>query len=324
MEASAVLPVVLAGVIAFGIFLYAILDGFSLGVGILFPFVRAGGDRATLMATVGPVWDGNQTWVVLGGATLFGAFPAAFGELLSAFYLPLIVMLLALVFRGAAFEFRGKAADPRPWDTAFALGSAVAAACQGWMLGSFMLGPGAAVTPAFGLFAAGAVVCAYGLLGCCWLVLKTSGALNRRARRRGRRLLAGAVVGVAGVSVWTPLAEPVVAQRWLTWPTPALLALVAVAAVVAALALERALRRGPDPAPFLLCVALYLLILAGLSLSVWPYIVPWRATVWEAASPPATQLFLLVGVAVILPLVLVYTAHAYYVFRGKVSEGEGH
>lgn len=324
MEASTALPLIWAGVIAFGVTLYVLLDGFSLGVGILFPFADEGHDRATLMATVVPVWDGNQTWLVLGGASLFAAFPSAFNTLLSAFYLPLIVMLLALVFRGAAFEFRGKAADPLPWDWAFALGSVVAAFCQGWVLGRYILGPGRADVIGFAAFTGAAVVCAYALLGCCWLVLKTRADLNGLARAWGRRLLGAVLVGIAGVSAWTPLAEPAIADRWFAWPNTFLLAPVPVLTIALAVTLYNSLLRGSDHGPFFLCLGLYLLTLSGLAISLWPYIVPRTVTVWQATSPPDTQLFLLYGVAIILPLVLVYTAHAYYVFRGKVTEGEGY
>jgi cytochrome d ubiquinol oxidase subunit II len=305
-----------------------LLDGFSLGVGILFPFAADDEHRSVLMNSVAPVWDGNQTWLVFGGALLFGAFPAAFNQLLSALYLPLILMLVALVFRGTSFEFRAEATDKRPWNWAFALGSALAAFCQGWVLGTYVLGigkPGSLASSYFFPLLAGlAVPCAYTLLGCCWLIIKTDGAWNRAARHWSRRLLPVMAAFVALVSLWTPLAEQAIAQRWFSWPNLLFLSPVPVLTAALGVSLYRALMSRNDHAPFVLCVALYLLTLSGLAISLWPYIVPRTVTLWQAASPPETQIFLLAGVAVILPVVLIYTAHAYYVFRGKVSAGHGY
>lgn len=327
MELAVILPLVCAAIVAFAVTLYVVLDGFSLGVGILFPFAADDEHRSVLMNSVVPVWDGNQTWLVLGGTALFATFPAAFSQLLSALYLPLIFMLVALVFRGASFEFRAEAVNKRPWDWAFALGSTLAAFCQGWVLGSYVLGLGDSESPmsryVFPLFTGLAVPCAYALLGCCWLLIKTEGPWNRSARQWGLRLLPVLLFAVAVVSLWTPLAEAAIARRWFSWPNLLFLAPVPVFSATLALLLYRALRRANDHAPFVLCVGLFLLTLSGLAISLWPYIVPRAVTVWEAAAPPATQLFLLAGVAVILPVVLVYTAHAYYVFRGKVTAEQG-
>lgn len=327
MDPAIVLPLIWAGIIAIGVSLYVLLDGFSLGVGILYPFAADEAHRDVLMNSVAPVWDGNQTWLVLGGTALFAAFPAAFNQLLSALYLPLMFMLVALVFRGASFEFRAESADKRPWDWAFALGSILAAFCQGWVLGAYVLGIGYSGSPnqyLFPLFTGLAVPCAYAMLGCCWLLIKTDGRWHRSARHWARRLLPVLFLAVGLVSLWTPLAEPAIARRWFSWPNMLFLAPVPVFTAALCLSLYRALRSASDHAPFLLCIGLYLLTLSGLAISLWPYIVPRTVTLWQAASPPDTQLFLLAGVAVILPVVLVYTAHAYYVFRGKVSAGQGY
>jgi len=323
------LPLIWAGVIAFGVTLYVLLDGFSLGVGILFPFVGAHEDRTLAMNSVAPVWDGNQTWLVLGGAALFAAFPPAFNFLLGALYLPLMVMLVALIFRGAAFEFRYKAADSHGWDRAFAAGSTIAAFCQGMVLGTYVTGfdivaghhGGGAfawLTP-FSLFTGLAVVGAYGLLGACWLVVKTEGPLQLRARELALRLLWVALFSIAVVSIWTPFVEPAIAERWFAWPNLFLLAPVPLLTAVCAIGLYLSLRRGGEVAPFAFTAALFLLTLAGLAISLWPWIVPRTMTVWEAAAAPKSQLFVLVGVAIIVPLILIYTAHAYWVFRGKVD-----
>lgn len=328
------LPLIWAGIIAFGVTMYVLLDGFSLGIGILFPFVKGADERDLMMGSVAPVWDGNQTWLVLGGTSLFAAFPEAFGLLLSILYLPLIVMVIALVFRGVAFEFRFKAEWHeiwrRIWDLSFIVGCLVAAVCQGMVLGAYVTGfslqgreyTGGAMgwlTP-FSLMTGVAVACGYALLGACWLLIKTEGHLQVWARRAAVRLLFVMLGFIALVSLWTPLADAAIAERWFSWPNLLYLSPVPVLTAAVALALYHTLRQGHEYAPFLLCVVLYVLALTGLAISLWPYIVPRSLTIWEVASPPKSQLFILVGVAIIIPLVLLYTAHAYYVFRGKVSE----
>ncbi len=323
------LALILAGVIAFAVTLYVLLDGFSLGIGILFPFAPAPGDRDVMMTSVAPVWDGNQTWLVLGGTCLFAAFPLAFGLLLSVFYTPLIIMLIALVFRGVSFEFRFKSSRPRAWDIAFSAGSMLAAGCQGLVLGAYVQGialhNGVYVgglfdwLSAFSGMTAAAVICAYALLGCCWLIIKTEGALQEWARRTALTLWWVILSFIVVVSVWTPLSEPAIAARWFTWPGFLFLAPIPLMTAALALALRKTLRDGRIYWPFLLCVALYLLTLGGLAISLWPYIVPRQLDVWQAAAPPESQLFILVGIAVIIPFVLAYSAHSYYVFRGKVK-----
>jgi cytochrome d ubiquinol oxidase subunit II len=324
------LPVVWAGIIAFAVAMYVLLDGFDLGLGILAPLADPN-DRARIMATVAPVWDGNETWLVLGGGGLLAAFPVAYATILPAVYLPIILMLIALVLRGVAFEFHGKAhgRDRRIWDLAFAGGSLVAALMQGFVLGRFVegfdaaAGPFAWITP-FSLMTALGLVAGYALLGACWLVLKTDGHLQAWARGWAMRLVF-IVLGFVGlVSLWTPLAQPAIAERWFAWPRILFLSPVPLLTVIGGALLWQSLRRGREAAPFLLTIAIFLLAYLGLGISLWPYAVPRAITIWEAASSPSSLTFLLVGVAILIPIILAYTAHAYWVFRGKVAAGEGY
>jgi cytochrome d ubiquinol oxidase subunit II len=324
------LPVIWAVIIAAAVFMYVLLDGFDLGVGILFPFARDDADRDVMMNSVAPVWDGNETWLVLGGGGLLGTFPIAYAVLLEAFYLPLIVMLLALVYRGVAFEFRFKSRRNRHWwDRSFAWGSTVATFAQGVVLGTFIQG----VEVVDGRYAAGAMewlspfslacgaalVAGYALLGAAWLVLKTAGELQAWSRRRLRPLLVAVLLGIAMVSLWTPLIDARIMARWFTLPNLLYLSPVPLVVGLGGLALWRAAAGRSDTAPFLLAIGLFALAYAGLGISLWPYIVPPEITIWEAASPPASQGFMLVGVVVLLPLILGYTAWSYWVFRGKVT-----
>lgn len=325
------LPLLWMLILLGAITLYVLLDGFSLGIGILFPFARRDEHRGLMMSTVTPVWDGNQTWLVGGGAALFAAFPQAFNLLLSAFYLPLSAMLIALVFRGCAFEFRFKAERTLPWTVAFAAGSFVAAFSQGLVLGTYVQGfefDGTRLVvdrwhflSPFSLMTGCGVVIAYALLGACWLVYKTEGALRDWARRTARHLLPVVLVGIALVSLWTPYLVPQIRELWFDWPNFLLMSPIPLWLGVLLAALARLLRDGdewPDLLPFLTCIALYLVTLLGLAVSLWPYVVPRQLTFWQAAAPEGSLMFVLVGVLLIVPVILAYTAHAYYVFRGKV------
>ena len=323
------LPLIWALVIAFSVAMYVVLDGFDLGIGILFPFVPNDRDRDRMMASVAPVWDGNETWLVLGGASLFGAFPQAYAQLLPAFYLPLALFLFALIFRGISFEFRARSERSRPlWNAAFACGSTIAAFSQGLILGAFVEGAGAsteASTPfswlsPFSVMVGLGLVCGYALLGATWLILKTEGLLQAWCDHVAKRLLIGVLVFIGIVSLWTPFAEPEIAARWFSWPRIAYLSPVPILTGVLALALWRALAAGRERAPFLYSIALILLAYIGLGVSLWPYAVPREMTIWQAAAGPMTQGFLLIGVAVMIPLILAYTAYTYRVFRGKVRE----
>ncbi|HUE92154.1 cytochrome d ubiquinol oxidase subunit II [Pseudomonas sp.] len=330
------LSLIWAVIIAFGVMMYVVMDGFDLGIGILFPFVKSEGERDVMMNTVAPVWDGNETWLVLGGAALFGAFPLAYAVVLSALYLPLIFMLLGLIFRGVAFEFRfkAKAAKRHLWDKAFIGGSLTATFFQGVALGAYIDGfevvdrvfVGGALdwlTP-FSLFCGLALVAAYALLGCTWLIMKTAGRLQQQMHDMARPLVL-VVLAVTGiVSLWTPLAHAEIAERWFSLPNIFWLIPVPLLVLLCTWALLRAVASNAHYSPFLLTLALIFLGYSGLGISLWPNIIPPSISIWEAAAPPQSQGFILVGAVFIIPVILMYTAWSYYVFRGKVTEEDGY
>ncbi|CAN1604722.1 cytochrome d ubiquinol oxidase subunit II [Pseudomonas mediterranea] len=330
------LPLIWAVVIIFGIMMYVIMDGFDLGIGILFPFIKGERDRDVMMNTVAPVWDGNETWLVLGGAGLFGAFPLAYSVVLSALYLPLILMLIGLIFRGVAFEFRFKArAEKRHlWGKAFIGGSLTATFFQGVALGAFIDGfqvvnrqfAGGSLdwfTP-FTMFCGLALIAAYALLGCTWLIMKTEGKLQEQMHDLARPLafVVLAVIGI--VSLWTPLAHADIAARWFTLPNLFWFLPVPILVLVTMYGLFRAVARNAHYTPFILTLVLIFLGYSGLGISLWPNIVPPSISIWDAASPPQSQGFMLVGTLFIIPLILVYTFWSYYVFRGKVTHDDGY
>lgn len=329
------LPLIWGGLIAFGVFMYVFMDGFDLGIGILFQSVPTEQDRDVMMNAVAPVWDGNETWMVLGGAGLLAAFPLAYSVVLSALYLPLIVMLIALIFRGVAFEFRSKSRDHKFfWDQAFNSGSFVATFAQGVVLGAFIQGFPVAerqfvgtafdwLTP-FAIFCGVALTAGYALLGATWLILKTSGALQDWARRTALWLLLAVAVCVGMVSFWTPFLHTGIADRWFSWPNIAWLAPVPLLTAAVIYGLARAIRSGRELAPFLLTILLFLLNFGGLGISLWPHVVPPEITLWQAASPPETQAFALIGMVVLVPVILAYTVYTYYVFRGKARWEDGY
>jgi len=318
-------------VIAFAIFMYVLLDGFVLGTGILFSLVPRDEDRDTMMTSVAPIWDGNETWLVLGAGGLFAMFPLAYSIVLPALYLPFIVMLLGLVFRGVAFEFRFKARTNRKvWDRAFQWGSIVATFAQGVVLGAFVQGfeldgtryVGGVLgwlTP-FGLVTGVALVAGYALLGSTWLIMKAPGDLEEWARRASRYLLLLVLALIAVISIWVPFLENVVFQRWFSLPNFYFLSQVPLATLITGLLLWRYTgRRKRHVPPFVLTLVLFALGYAGLAISLWPNIVPHSIPYWEAAATRSSQEFLLVGVLITLPAVLFYTGYSYYVFRGKVT-----
>ena len=323
-------------ILGVGVFLYVLLDGFDLGVGILYQFAPDTNTRNLMMASVAPVWDGNETWLILGTVGLMAAFPLAFAIIIPAVYFPVLLMLLALVFRGVAFEFRFRDAPHRTfWDHGFGAGSLLATFAQGVVLGAFIQGfqtDGRTFTGGsldcftwFSLVTGLSLVAGYALLGAGWLVLKTEGELQQRARRWGRLAFAGVLVGVAVVSIWTPLVEPDIRARWFGWPNIALLAPVPVVTALVAWATWRSLWHPESLAgPFAGSVALFALSYLGIGISMWPMIVPYRLTLWQAASDPSTQAFLLVGTLVLLPVILMYTGWSYWVFRGKVRADIGY
>jgi len=329
------LALVWAFLIAFAVLAYVVLDGFDLGVGILFPAFPRPAERNLLTATIAPVWDGNETWLILGGGGLFAAFPLAYAILMPAFYAPLIIMLLGLVFRGVAFEFRHRSTGWATWwDRGFWLGSTLAAFCQGLALGTWIQGVDVAgrayaggwfdwLTP-FSVATGVALVCGYALLGCGWLILKTTGEVQERAFRLAKPFFAVLVVGIVGVSIWSPFHHPSIAARWFSWPNIALLSPVPLLVAAFAWRAWRGLERREERSPFLCALGLFTLSFAGLGVSFYPVIVPFAVTIREAAAPPSSLAFLLVGASILLPIILAYTAYAYWVFRGKTDAAEGY
>ena len=328
-------PVVLALVLGAAVALYVLLDGFDLGIGILFPLYRDEAQRDQVMNSVAPFWDGNETWLVFGGVTLWAAFPKAFAIIMPSVYIPVLVLLLALIFRGVAFEFRWVAKPRhRVWDASFAAGSTLAAFAQGLILGAileeipvsdgqFAGAPFWWLSP-FSVLCGLALVAGYALLGATWLMLRTQGGVEARARRLGPKLLAGLLAFIAIVSVWTPLQFPRIAQRWFSVPDIFWLAPVPLATAILAWLCWRGMRRGRTVLPFVSAVSLFLLAFAGLAVSNAPYLVPPSLTLWQAASAPGTQMFYLVGAAILLPMILGYTALVFWLFRGRLAAGEGY
>lgn len=327
------LTVIWAFIIAFGIFGYVVMDGFDLGIGILFPGFAVGEERDQAMNSIAPVWDGNETWLVLGGGGLLAAFPLAYAIILPATYPLVIAMLLGLVFRGVAFEFRWRDPGHRAfWDLAFSGGSLVAALSQGMILGAILQGievDGRAyagswwdwLTP-YTLLTGLGVVAGYALLGATWLVWKTEGSAQNHAYRLSIRAGIATLVLMAAVSLYTPLLEGQYWERWFTMPNVLFAAQVPLLTAIVAFLLFRSLVKRREVAPFFLALALFLLGTAGLGISIWPYVVPSAVTIWEAAAPERSQVFMLIGVLITMPLIIGYTGWAYWVFRGKVgSEG---
>ncbi len=330
------LTIAWAAIIVFGIMMYIVMDGFDLGIGILYPCFPDRHERDAIMNTVAPVWDGNETWLVLGGAGLLAAFPLAYSVILSALYLPLIFMLVGLVFRGVAFEFRFKALEHERhlWDKAFIGGSVAAAFFQGVVLGAYIQGipvtgrtytggPLDWISP-FALFCGAGLLVAYALLGGTWLIMKTEGALQERARRIARVLVWALLAAIAAISIWTPLTDARIAARWFSFPNLLWLSPVPLLVALCAWRLLRALAAGKEKAPFLYTLALVFLGYAGLAISVWPHVVPPDISLWQAAAPAQSQGFALVGALVTVPVILGYTVWSYRVFRGKVRVGEGY
>jgi cytochrome d ubiquinol oxidase subunit II len=334
-ELSYTLPVVWALIIGAAVAMYVVLDGFDLGIGILFPFYKKEAERDLIMNSVAPFWDGNETWLVLGGVGLWVAFPKAYAVILPAVYLPVIIMLLALIFRGVAFEFRWVAKPKqRKWDIAFASGSTVAAFAQGVVLGALLQEirvengqfAGSAIdwlTP-FSLMCGIGLVVGYALLGATWLMMKTSGEVERRARRFGVPLLFLLLGFIVLVSIWTPLEIPRIAERWFSIPNFYLLSQVPLATLLLAWLCWRGIRRGNEILPFASAVGLFLLAFIGLVVSNAPYLVPPSITLWDAAAHPSSQVFFLIGAAILLPMILGYTVFVFWLFRGKLQPGEGY
>lgn len=324
-----------AGIIAFAVMTYVILDGFDLGVGILFPFAEGEREKSTMMNSIAPIWDGNETWLVMGGGGLFAVFPLAYAVIMPALYMPIILMLLALIFRGVAFEYRWRTKRWKPvWDVAFSGGSIVAAFMQGIALGAFVQGIEVAdrayaggwwdwLSP-FSTLTGFAVVVGYALLGATWLILKTEGSLQRQMQKYAWWLAGGTLVFIAVVSILTPFQDPVYFQRWFNLPGSILSVLMPAAVIAVSWALFAGLNAGKDAQPFLATLCLFVLCFIGIGISFYPNIVPPSLTIAEAAAPDESLLFALVGTAVLVPMILAYTAYAYWVFRGKIDPAEGY
>jgi len=324
-----------AGLIAFAVLTYVILDGFDLGLGILFPLAKSHGERDLMMNSVAPVWDGNETWLVLGGGGLFAVFPLAYAVIMPALYMPIMLMLLALVFRGVSFEYRWRAQRYKwVWDLTFFGGSFVAALCQGIALGALVQGievEGRAyaggwfdwLSP-FSILCGLAVVVGYALLGACWLVMKTEGDIHDHMRRLARPLGLATLALIGVVSLWTPFLDPVYFSRWFNLPGS--LWTFCVPALMAALVwlLFSGLKRGSDRQPFLAALGIFTACFIGLGISFYPMMVPPSLSIWAVAAPDKSLSFALVGAVVLIPLILGYTAYAYWVFRGKMDPDEGY
>jgi cytochrome bd ubiquinol oxidase subunit II len=316
------LTIVWVFIIVLAVFIYVVLDGFDLGIGILFQRFRVGSDRDTAMNSIAPLWDGNETWLVMGGGGLLAAFPLAYGLILSALYAPIIATLLALVFRGVAFEFRWR--DPAHqgfWDLAFSGGSLLAALSQGVILGALLQGVSVQdrayaggwwdwLSP-FTLLTGVSVSVAYALLGATWLVMKAEGRLQRQARVMSRWLGGATLVAIVAVSLATPFLSAAYFDTWLRWPGVLAVAPVPVLVALASVAFARSLKAGHDAAPFLLTLSVFMLCFVGLAISVFPYVVPGAVTIWQAATDRSSQVFMLWGTAIVLPMILGYTGWSY-------------
>ncbi|EPJ1876680.1 cytochrome d ubiquinol oxidase subunit II (plasmid) [Klebsiella pneumoniae] len=323
-------------IIVFGTLMYIVMDGFDLGIGLLMPFNQDPIERDMMVNTVAPVWDGNETWLVLGGAALYGAFPLAYSVLLDALSIPLTAMLIGLIFRGVAFEFRFKATEEhRPfWDKSFIAGSLLATFSQGVAVGSILngfpvsgreyVGSGMSWLAPFPLFCGVGLVIAYALLGCTWLIMKTEHGLHRKMSALAIPLTLALLFVVGIISIWTPLTHADIAQRWFTRPNLFWFLPVPVLVVLCSWSIVRAIKREAHYSPFILTLALIFLGFSGLGISIWPHIIPPSITLWQAAAPENSQAFMLVGALLIIPVILGYTFWSYYVFRGKIKPDEGY
>ncbi|KTD35442.1 cytochrome D ubiquinol oxidase subunit II, cyanide insensitive [Legionella moravica] len=325
------LPLIFAVLLGFIIIMYVILDGFDLGVGILFPFTSNEKERDVMMNSIAPVWDGNETWLVFGGAMLYGAFPKIYGLLLPILYMPIMLMLIGLVFRGVSFEFRFKAKKSKAiWNWAFSISSVAVAFFQGVILGAFVQGFSIDessmtinnpdwLTP-FSLCTGIALVCGYALLGATWMIIKSSGRVQRKMIHQSRGLLVLVSLFLVFVSIWTPLHSNEIFHRWYSIPNVFLLSPLPLLALFSVYQIWQNLNGGNEYKPFLYSIVLFLCSYIGIGISVYPYLIPHQVTLWEAAAPDSTLVFILVGVVIMLPILLAYTLYAYYLFRGKSAE----
>lgn len=327
------IPLIWAMIIALGVLIYVVLDGFDLGIGILFPFIKGQQERDVMMNTVAPVWDGNETWMVLGGAGLFAAFPIVYATVLSALYMPITLMVIALIFRGVAFEFRFKANRSKAlWDMAFIWGSTLASFLQGVILGAYIQGlktengiyVGGSLewlTP-FALFTGLGVVVMYAALGCGWLILKTDQALQNKMYDLMPKLIFTLLAIFIAVSLYTPYSQPAIAEKWFTVPQLIYFSPVPILVLIFSYLAWRACVNRSEYKPFIYTLMLMFLAYSGFVISLWPYIIPPSVTIWDAAAPKESQIFALVGAAIMIPIILVYTFWGYWIFRDKVRIGD--
>ncbi len=330
-----VLPLIWGGIIAFGVIMYVLLGGFDIGIGILSIFFREESERDLLVSTILPVWDGNQTWLVFGGAALYGAFPLAFSTLLPMLYIPIFIMVISLLFRGISFEFRLKAIKTKKlWDACFFLGSVLAAAMQGMVLGAFVQG----VAPdshdptqiifhwfnPFSFMCALGLICGYVLLGVDYLIIKTQGPLQEKCFFIAKKMQYLIVAGFIVVSVWSPFLDTTIWQRWFNPIYMPFLAILPLLALVFFMTHRWALQNKKEHLPFWCVIGMFLMCYFGLIISIYPYIVPRQITYVAAAADHSSLIFMLVGACVMLPPLLLYTWHAYKIFEGKVTEKIGY
>ena len=321
------LPLAFAGLMGLSILIYVVLDGFDLGIGMLFG-LGSETERDRMIAAIGPFWDANETWLVLAVGLLLVAFPIAHGIILSTLYLPVALMLIGLILRGVAFEFRAKAEGPirRRWSHVFIAGSLTTALAQGYMLGIYVMGLRQdAPAVAFGCLTAIGLMAGYMLVGAAWLIIKTEGELQRRAVGWASRALVFAAIGMAAISIASPLVSPRIFEKWFGGATILLLAPLPVGSAVIFIVLAVLLRNLPDAGdrwcrlPFIAVTGLFALAFTGLAYSFYPYVVPEKLTLFQAAAAPESLFVILIGALVVLPAIIAYSALSYHVFRGKAS-----
>ncbi len=321
------LPIVFVMLMGLSILIYVILDGFDLGVGILFA-TASEDDKDTMISSIGPFWDANETWLVLSVGLLLVAFPMAHGIILTALYLPVFIMLVGLILRGVAFDFRVKASFKHKtfWNLAFFAGSLMAAASQGYMLGLYIIGLEHTLAGvAFGLLTALCLIAGYAFIGSCWLIMKTEGALQVRAVKWARTTIGFVALGLASVSLVTPMVSPRIFDKWFSIPEIILLAPIPIVSVIVLFVLYQVLNRYPlsgdqlNWAPFTAAISLFVLGFFGMAYSFYPYVVPDKLTLWQASSAPESLMIILAGAGMVLPVILGYSVYAYWVFWGKTK-----
>ncbi len=325
------LPIIFAVLLAFIVIMYVILDGFDLGVGILFMVSASEKERDAMMNSIAPIWDGNETWLVFGGAMLYGAFPLVYGLVLPILYMPLMLMVIALIFRGVSFEFRFKADTSKAlWNWVFAISSILATFFQGVVLGNFvegfsvsgstmMLEPKPWLTP-FSLLTAIALVCGYGLLGSTWLIIKCENILQKKMIHVAKGLLILVSIFLVIVSIWTPLQSQEIYHRWYDFPNIIFLSVLPIATILFIVLAWSGLNKGSEKKPFIYSILIFFCAYIGIAISVYPYLIPRQLTLWETAAPDSTLRFILVGVVLMLPTLLIYTFFSYRVFKGKSQD----